>query len=61
MNIGIGKFGKSILFDSKKWGAIGGDLDAPVMISLVAKRHPEHNFYLLGHSDFSRLKPEVKL
>jgi len=60
MNIGIGKFGKSILFDSKKWGAIGGDLDAPVLISLMATRNPQNKYYLLGHSDYSRLKPELK-
>ena len=60
MNIGIGKFGKSILFDSKKWGAIGGDLDAPVMIELIAKRNPQHKFYLLGHSDYSRLSESKK-
>ena len=49
----IGKIGKSILFDSKKWSAIGGDIDAPVFYENIIKRHPEIDFYLLGKSDFS--------
>jgi len=25
MKIGIGKIGRSVLFDSENWGAVGGD------------------------------------
>ena len=39
MNIVIGKLGKSILFNSKNWGAIGGDLDAPIFYeNLITKQ-----------------------
>ena len=31
MRIGIGKLGKSVLFNSNNWGAIGGDNEAPIL------------------------------
>lgn len=56
----IGKIGKSILFDPKKWGAIGGDLDAPLFYENLIHRHPEINFYILGKSDFASCAPAIR-
>jgi len=58
LNIGVGKLGSSTLFDTKRWSAHGGCMDSPTMIKLLAKYNPEHTFYIIGRSDFSRLKPE---
>lgn len=54
-NCAIGKIGKSILFDSKRWGATGGDNEAPIFYENLFHRNPDVNFYLVGVSDFSRL------
>ena len=58
MNVAIGKIGKSILFDSTKWGAHGGDIDAPVFYENLFHKNPDVNFYIVGASDYCRLKPE---
>lgn len=55
MNYVVGKIGKSILFDSNKWGAIGGDNEAPIFFETLFDKNPNDTFYLLGYSDFSRL------
>ncbi len=60
MNIAIGKIGKSILFDSTKWGAHGGDIDAPVFFENLFHKNPKKKFYIVGASDYCRLKPEER-
>lgn len=55
MKIAIGKVGKSILFDSNKWGAIGGDNEAPIFYENLFHNNPDVDFYLVGVSDFTRL------
>ena len=40
----FGKLGKSIKFDSSKWGAIGGDQDAPELILKLAEQNPNDTF-----------------
>jgi hypothetical protein len=60
LNIVVGKFGKSLLFDKKKWGMIGGDHEAPAMISILAQMNPNINFYILGRSDWKKLDPSIK-
>ena len=57
MNVAIGKIGKSILFDSTKWGAHGGDIDAPVYYENLFHNNPTYNFYIVGASDYCRLQP----
>ena len=51
MNIVIGKIGRSIYFNEKNRSMTAGDEEAPMMYTMLAERHPEHNFYLLGRSD----------
>lgn len=61
MNIAIGKFGGTITFDSNKWkSAIGGNRDAPLLYTLLANRHPNDTFYMIGKSDLRNIKPERK-
>lgn len=61
MNIVIGKFGKSILFDENHWTSPnGGDNEPAKFYSCIAKFNPNINFYLIGKSDFSRLSKEKK-
>ena len=36
----IGKFGKHISFDSKKWGMVGGDSESAILISCMAQCYP---------------------
>jgi hypothetical protein len=56
MNIAIGKIGKSIKFNVSSWGAIGGDVEAPTLFYRWAEMNPQHNFYIIGKSDYSRAK-----
>ena len=56
MNIVIGKIGRSIYFNEKNRSMTAGDEEAPMMYTMLAERHPEHNFYLLGRSDLTRIR-----
>lgn len=60
MKILIGKFGKSIIFDENRWGAIGGDNEAPTLFLKMAEMHPENTYYILGRSNFSKMNDEFK-
>ena len=56
MNILIGKFGKSILFDESKWGLVGGDAQPKLFYIWLAETYPEHTFYMIGKNDIPRFK-----
>lgn len=60
MNIAIGKIGKSVKFNSKNWGAIGGDNEAPILYQTIAKMNPQNTYYMVGRSDFKRLPEDMK-
>ena len=55
MRIAIAKLGKSIKFKSDTWGAIGGDNEAPILFENLIHQNPQHEFVLLGLSDYERL------
>lgn len=55
MKIGIGKIGKSVLFDSSRWGAVGGDNEAPILFEHIVRSNPQHEFVMVCPSDFDRL------
>lgn len=59
MNIAIGKIGRSCLFDPNKWGAIGGDNEPSLIFLALAKHLPEHNFYMIGHSDIKQNRQRI--
>ena len=54
-SVAIGKIGRSVLFDPSKWGAIGGDNEAPIFYENLFHKNPDVTFYLIGVSDYSRL------
>lgn len=54
-SIAVGKIGRSVLFDPNKWGAIGGDNEAPIFYENLFHNNPDVTFYLVGVSDYVRL------
>lgn len=60
LNIAIGKIGKSILFDSKKFGAIGGDNEPQAYYRMLFDKHPDWTFYLIGKSDYSLINYRLR-
>lgn len=56
MNIAIAKVGQSIKFDRNKLKSnVGGVIDTHTLFTTLIRNSPQHNFYLIGRSDFSRL------
>lgn len=51
MNIAIGKLSKSVRFDKEYRKAGKGDLAPMASYIALAKKYPEHNFYVIGPSD----------
>ena len=56
----IGKFGKHISFDSKKWGMVGGDSESAILISCMAQCYPNVNFYIASRNDFEKIDSHTK-
>ena len=56
MNILIGKLGRSIYFDKDNWSMYAGDEEAPLLYTMLAKRYPQHTFYLVGRSDIRKYR-----
>lgn len=52
----FGKIGKAIKFDSKKWGATGGDNEAPSLILKLAEQNPNDTFILISSNDFDKVQ-----
>ena len=59
-NILIGKFGKHISFDSKKWGMVGGDSESAILISCMAQCYPDVNFYIASRNDYEKIDSHTK-
>lgn len=57
MNIGFGKFGKSIKFNYKRWGLHGGDAAPSILLSTLSQKFPKDKFFVLGRSDLSSMDP----
>ena len=60
MKIGIGKLGKSVLFNSEHWGATGGDPEAPILLENIIHKNPNHQFVFIGVSDYYRASQSVR-
>ena len=56
MNYLIGKIGRSIYFDKRKWSMYAGDEEAPLLYTMLARRHPEDKFFLIGRSDIKKAR-----
>lgn len=52
----FGKIGKVIKFDSSKWGATGGDNEAPTLILKLAEQNPDDTFILISSNDFDKVQ-----
>lgn len=59
MNIAIGKFARSINFDRSKWGIIGGDEMPYVFYFEMARRYPEHDFWLIGRNSLADYRKKI--
>lgn len=59
MNIGFGKFGKSIKFNYHSWGLHGGDAAPSILLSAMSQVFPNDTFYVIGRSDIARMKGEM--
>lgn len=59
-NVVIGKMGRSIYFDRKKWKDGAGNNEAPNLFSAIAKLQPQNTYYLIGKSDFSRVSDDIR-
>ena len=60
LNIVFGKIGKSLSFRQGKWGMIGGDHEAPALLSMLAQMNPNLNFHIISKSDWKDLEPAEK-
>ena len=58
MNIAIGKSGRSCYFNEKKWSIYAGDDSPKIIYFEIAKQNPQHTFYLIGASDFTKYVEE---
>lgn len=61
LNIVFGKIGKSLSFRQGKWGMVGGDHEAPSLLSMLAQMNPNLNFYIISKSDWKDLTPAEKV
>jgi len=56
MNIALGKLARAINFDDSKWGIIGGDEMPRALFFNIARKYPEHNFYIIGRNNLGDFK-----
>lgn len=54
MKIAIGKLGRSCYFDKKHWSIYAGDDTPLIFYRTLCEKYPEHEFYMVGPSDFQR-------
>lgn len=54
MRIGYGKLGRSMPLTLERCGNLGGDVEMAAVVGELARRHPEHEFWLLGRNSGER-------
>ena len=54
MNIAIGKSGRSCYFNEERWSIYAGDDSPKIIYFEIARQNPQHTFYLIGASDFTK-------
>jgi len=57
----VGKIGKSVKFNSKDWGAIGGDNEAPILINKIAELNPDDTFIIIGRNDVDKNRRKLNI
>lgn len=60
MNVVVGKLGKKFYMRKKSWLIDSGDSEVATSLIVLAKKHPEMNFYIIGTSDFDTFTPEER-
>lgn len=50
MKVGYAKIGRSMPLPPSKFGEVGGDNEPPVLLNKLARRHPEHEFIIIGRN-----------
>jgi len=58
MNIVVGKLGKKFYMRKKAWVIDSGDSEVATSLIVLAKKHPEMHFYVIGISDLDTFTPE---
>lgn len=59
MNILIGKLSRNIYFNKEKWSIYAGDEEATLLYTMLARRYPEHKFYMVGRSDLTKYRKKT--
>jgi len=54
MRVGYAKLGRSMPLTLERCGNLGGDVEMAAVVGELARRHPEHEFTLIGRNDGSR-------
>lgn len=60
MNIVYGRIGKKLFFDPNQWGLVGGNANSGILLGSLANAYPEHNFYIIGSSDWKKVPDHIK-
>lgn len=60
MNIAVAKMGRTIKFQRNLWHDGAGNNEPTIFIEALAKRNPDNNYYIVGRSDFSKIRGQVK-
>jgi len=60
MNFVYGRVGKKLFFDPENWGLVGGNANSGILLASLANAYPEHNFYIIGSSDWKKVPEDVK-
>lgn len=56
-----GKIGKSVKFNPKSWGPIGGDNEAPLLLTKMARLNPDDEFIIITKNDIDRHREAMNL
>ena len=54
MKIAIGKSGRSCYFNEARWSIYAGDDSPKIIYFELAKQNPQHTFYIISASDFTK-------
>lgn len=60
MNFVYGRVGKKLFFDPENWGLVGGNANSGILLASLANAYPEHNFYIIGSSDWKKVPEDIK-
>lgn len=60
MNVCVGKIGKKFYFAKKKWTIDSGDSEVTTSLIVLAKKHPEITFYVIGPNDLDQFNEDQR-